>query len=353
MNLWLCVRIWNRTACPQDDGGEAFSTELPLLLARGPGHKERRSMHPAVAVPPELRRRPFIAAEASAAGLTDRVLVGRRFHRLFRGVWICADVELTLHLRLQGALLILPADSVVSHTTALALHGVECGPDEPLHFSTNTPLRSRQDGIVLHRRLGRLNPRVVRGIPVVGPDRALVDSATLLGHRDLVRVGDALCRLGGTTPEQLRTYCHERHLDGVVRARRAAADVRAGVDAVSETDTRLLLRFARLPEPEVNGWIINGAGAVIAKGDLVYRAYRVVVEYDGWHHERDARQRQKDHLRRERLEAAGWTVIVITVEDTKNPTGIVRRVHNALAARGYSGPAPVMSDTWTRWFAAA
>ena len=89
-----------------------------------------------------------------------------------------------------------------------------------------------------------------------------------------------------------------------------------------------------------------------SRGDLVYRRFRVIVEYDGWHHERDARQRQKDHLRRERLEAAGWTVIVITAADMKDPLGIVRRVHNALVARGYCGPAPVMGTTWHRWFAA-
>lgn len=284
-------------------------------------------------------------------GLTDDVLARPRFRRLFRGVWLCADVELTLGTRIRAARLILPADAVASHTTALALHGIEGGDaNAPLHFSTNTALRSRHQGIVLHRRQGLLHPDVIDGIPVVGPDRAFVDSATLLGHRDLVRAGDSLIRLGHTTVERLRKYADDRHLDGVLRARRAARDVRAGVDAVTETDTRLLLRFARLPEPEVNGWIVNHAGIAIARGDLVYRAYRVIVEYDGWHHERDGRQRQRDHLRRERLEAAGWTVIVITVQDMKNPLGIVRRVHAALVAGGYRGPAPVMSATWHRWF---
>lgn len=56
-------------------------------------------------------------------------------------------------------------------------------------------------------------------------------------------------------------------------------------------------------------------------------------------------------MRRERLEAAGWTVIVITAEDMKNPLGIVPRAHTALVAAGYAGPAPVMSDVWHRSFA--
>ena len=287
------------------------------------------------------------------AGLSSTVLKGKRFRRVFRGVWVYADLLITLHVHIHAARLVLPADAVVSHTTALALLGVESVPQVPLHFSTNTPSRRWHEGIVLHRRIWPLHHEMIDGLPVVGPDRALVDSATVLGHRDLVRAGDALVRLGHTTPEKVRRYAHERHLDGVVRARRAAEQIRAGVDSVTETDVRLLIRFARLPEPEVNGWILNDAGVAIARGDLVYRLHRVIVEYDGWHHERDARQRQKDHLRRERLDAAGWTVIVITAEDLKNPLGIVRRVHAALVAGGYRGPVPVMSTTWHRWFAAA
>ena len=306
-----------------------------------------------VALPEDLRHRPFTTAEANEAGLSSTVLKGRRFRPLFRGVWVCSDLLVTALVRIRAARLILPGDVVVSHMTALAVYGVASVPEGPLHFSTNTALRSWQAGIVLHRRRWPLHPDVVDGVPVVGPDRAVVDSATLLGHRDLVRAGDTLVRLGHTTPERLRRYAHERHLDGVVRARRAVEYVRAGVDSVAETDVRLLIRFARLPEPEVNGWIVNAGGTAIARGDLVYRAYLVIVEYDGWHHERDARQRQKDHLRRERLEAAGWTVIVITAHDLKNPLGIVRRVHAALVAGGYAGPAPVMSSTWHRWFAAA
>jgi hypothetical protein len=310
-------------------------------------------MRSAKDVPCALRNRPFSTGEARAVGLSSTNLKGSGFRKIFRGVWACSDVLLTLNVRIQAARLILPSDAIVSHTTALALLGVESAPAHPLHFSTNTSLRTWQDGIVLHRRRWPLHPDLIDDIPLARPDRAFVDSATLLGHRDLVRAGDSLVRLGRTTPALLRRYAGERHLDGVVRARGAAEYVCAGVDSIPETDVRLLLRFARLPEPEVNGWIVNDAGVAIGRGDLVYHRYALIVEYDGWHHERDARQRQKDHLRRERLEAAGWRVIVVTSEDLKNPLGIVRRVHAGLVAGGYHGPAPVMSMTWRRWFNAA
>jgi very-short-patch-repair endonuclease len=61
----------------------------------------------------------------------------------------------------------------------------------------------------------------------------------------------------------------------------------------------------------------------------------VLVEYDGWQHERDAWQRQKDHLRREALEAAGWLVIVVTTADMRAPKSVAARVARALMSRGY------------------
>lgn len=97
-----------------------------------------------------------------------------------------------------------------------------------------------------------------------------------------------------------------------------------------------LLRFelvaGGLPEPEVNVDILDRAGRFLGRGDLVYRRQRVVVEYDGWYHERDARQRRKDILRRERLEAAGWRVIVVTALDMHAPKDVVARVAAALTA---------------------
>jgi hypothetical protein len=89
-------------------------------------------------------------------------------------------------------------------------------------------------------------------------------------------------------------------------------------------------------------------GTWLAKGDLVLRPWRIIVEHDGWHHERDAAQRQKDHLRRERIEAAGWTLIVVTQADFAHPTAIVARVFEALVRRGYRGPPPELGRIWQR-----
>jgi hypothetical protein len=304
-----------------------------------------------LAIPPWLSDGPFRVADAREAGLSEDVLRGSRFRRLLRGVYVRADRELDLLTWLRAALLVLPADAVVSHVTALHLYGLDLGPPWPLHFSTNGPTHTRHKGLRLHRRKGRLAPHERDGIPVTGPDRTLVDIATKVGFVERVQAIEWMLHRRLTTIDQLAAYAHARHLDGVRRVRRMIPVVREGVESPLETVVRLMIVFARLPEPECNVEIRTAGGRFVARGDLVLARWKVLVEYDGWQHERDGRQRQRDRERREQLEAEGWRVIVVTAEDLKNKREVVLRVHAALVQRGYTGPNPVFSIMWTRWFA--
>lgn len=275
---------------------------------------------------------------------------GPRFRRLFRGVYLAADVVPTLRLRIEGALLVLPPDAVVSHSTAMRLRGVDPRRTGPLEFSTNLGSASSVPGIVVHRRLGRLTPYDLDGLAVTGPDRTFVDCAHRRSVVEVVQLGDHLVGTGQTDLATLVEYADRRHRHGVQRARRLLRYVREGVESPRETVVRLLLTWSRLPEPECNVDIVDADGRFVARGDLVLRRWRIVVEYDGWYHERDGRQRQRDVLRRERLESLGWRVVVITAEDLKRPESIPWRVHAALRDVGWRGNAPRTSIMWQRWF---
>lgn len=111
--------------------------------------------------------------------------------------------------------------------------------------------------------------------------------------------------------------------------------VRRGVASPRESDVRWTLLRSGLPEPELNVDLLDEHGAWLARGDLVYRRWKVLVEYDGFQHERDARQRQWDLHRREKLEAAGWRVIVVTAKDMAAPSTVAIRVRQALRQRGF------------------
>lgn len=264
------------------------------------------------------------------------MLDGPSFRRLFRGVYVWVGLDLTMGVWLSAALLKLPVDAAVSHVTALWLYGIEIGPAWPLQFSTNSTAITEDPHLILHRRHARLSSRLVDGVPVLRPERTFIDAATQLGTVRLVQIAEMLVHHGHTTLEALWDFALSRHFDGVVRARRVLQYVRENVESPMETVVRLMIVFAGLPEPVPNPEILDADGIFVARGDLVYFEWKILVEYDGWQHERDARQRQHDHLRRERLEAAGWRVIVITALDLKSPEGVAGRVHAALSQRGYA-----------------
>ena len=302
-------------------------------------------------VPVAIAPVPFTRSQARACGVSPDMLRGKRFRTLFRGVHICASVDVTLDVWLHAALLVLPADAAVSHVTALWLHGVEIRKPWPLHFSTNTALVSSRANIILHRRKGRLSPLAVRELLALGPDRSFVDCATVLNPIELVQTGDWLLHLNCTDLSTLSGYVNSRHLDGVLRARRWLAYVRERVESPMETFIRLLVIFARLPEPETNRDIFDARGGWITRGDMPYFDYKVLLEYDGQWHERSQKQRQRDRERRELLEAQGWRLIVVTSEDLKNKQEIAWRVYRALRERGYTGREPIFNTMWTTWFA--
>ncbi|WP_370189509.1 DUF559 domain-containing protein [Aeromicrobium sp.] len=295
------------------------------------------------------RDRPFTLREAQARGVSRDVLRGSRFRRLHRGVYVRSDVLLTWRVRIVAALLALPSDCVVSHLTALRIWGYDTG-REDLEFSTRTALRSRLPGVVLHRRLHAIPSRTVGGVPVTTPERTFVDCGTRLGLVTLVQVAEHLLRATSCTREGLESFCHAQHLHGVTRTRRAMTMVRAGSESPRETLLRLMLVFARLPEPQVNVDVLDDQGRFVARVDLLFSAWKVVVEYDGRHHETDPQQWARDRRRREALEALGYRVIVVAAADLAEPRQVPWRVHAALVARGYTGPRPVTSVQWLRWF---
>lgn len=302
--------------------------------------------------PAALRGTPVTTREAAHHGVGRGSLAGPGWQQLFRGVFVTADTEVDVLMWLRAALRVLPPGTIISHTSAMRLYGLHprTGRHSGWEFSTNGSVPTRLKDVRLHRRQRLLRPDCVDDLPVTGPERTFVDCALPLSFVELVQLGDHLVHTGRTTVDRLVEFALTQHLHGVRRARRTVAFVRSGVESPLETTVRLMLVLARLPEPECNAVILDRLGGFLARGDLVYRDHQILVEYDGWHHERDAGQRVRDISRRERLEADGWRVIVVTAGDLSHPREIVGRVHRALTSRGYTGPSPVMSTMWTAWF---
>lgn len=296
-------------------------------------------------LPESLRTRPFTYEEALALGVSRRGLQGRSVRRLHRGVYVAADLRLTLAVRVDAALRVLPKDTVAAGVTALQLMGLDLGPARPLRFLTTWPIQRRPAGVVLSR---------VTTLPPHERDRlkaepAFVTAAHQLDLVDLVAAGDWLVKRRRTTQGHLTAYVAEASGRGSVRARRAAGLVRTRVDSVRETRLRLVLVLAGLPEPECN--ISLGSDEwFIGTPDLVYQKYRVILEYEGDQHRIDGEQWNSDIGRYEEFTGEGWTVIRVTKQRLRYPRLLVQRVLDALRQGGYDGPGPAFDDEWVELF---
>ena len=181
----------------------------------------------------------------------------------------------------------------------------------------------------------------------------MIDPATLfcqlaasLTLADLVAVGDALI-LEPVVPSSVDdqpwvslTELTERVERFRGRGKRTAASavslVRPGAESRPETLLRLAIRAAGLPEPEVNVDVFDSVGRFIGRGDLVYRQWRVIVEYDGEQHRTDTWQFDRDIRRLEDLAGNGWRVVRLTVRSFfQDRDAAMQRITQALQDGGW------------------
>lgn len=232
---------------------------------------------------------------------------------------------------------------VISHHTAALLLGLPLpswlAADPRVHVTVPAGSRPPQMiGVVGHELITELmTVTYVDGIPVTSAMQTWIDLGTVLPRTPLVTIADHLC--GGERPNWVpddfrRATRRLAGRRGVKRLREAAALARPRVDSPKETETRLLLIDAGVPEPVTNFTITDAAGTFVARVDLAWPRLRVCVEYEGDGHRTDRAQFRKDITRRERLEDLGWRVIRVTDHDLHDGAPeFLRRVRAALKAR--------------------
>jgi very-short-patch-repair endonuclease len=173
------------------------------------------------------------------------------------------------------------------------------------------------------------------GMPVLSPADTWSRLGTLLSHRELVVAGDYLVRKKRhlcTLAELTEAAAQDRR--GIRAVRRALADVRERTESPKETELRLMIVAAGLPEPVVGYTVKDAKGDFVATPDLAYVKERIAIEYEGKQHFSDPRVYADDILRYELLEEAGWLVIrVIGADLGSRRTLALTRIRRALAAR--------------------
>ncbi len=302
--------------------------------------------------PPFDPTRPFRRADALKAGLTDAMLRGPGFRRLYTGVHLRSDVQLWPTTYVEAALLLHPASAFASHMSAGVIHRLPVPDDHQVHISVFTKAdRRRRDGIRHHLATAEAAVTTQVGLRASSPVQLFLELADRLGLVDLVVLGDAIVKRGLATPGDLREAAAAWTGRGHALAERAAGLVRAGVDSPMESRLRMLIVLAGLPEPVVNVTLRRRDGSVMMRLDLSYPDLRIVVEYDGQQHRTDLDQWDTDIARDEWFGEEQWRVVKVVARDVfRRPHRTIERVHAALRSRGAADLPLTPSDEWRRYF---
>jgi hypothetical protein len=155
----------------------------------------------------------------------------------------------------------------------------------------------------------------VFGIECVNPVDAWMQCARKLDCDDLVALAEAI--MHGDSYVDIDDFDMQalelpyRPFRGQRRCEEAFPQIRSDSDSLPETHLRLNLIHYGLPHPVVNyepsglTWTKNGP----MKFDLAYPQQKLLIEYDGEHHQILHDQIDNDIEKRSRAVAAGWSVL--------------------------------------------
>lgn len=215
-------------------------------------------------------------------------------------------------------------DVVLSHSSAALLWGlpVLTIPDRVDVVSAwSGNARTARDVVRHVTGLDDDDVAVRGGVPTTAPTRTVVDCARTLGVAGALVVADAALA-GGVD----RGACLER-LDrlgpvrGIRTARAALAVADDGAESPGESLARLAVLRLGMPAPQTQLRVRTDDGEFW--GDLGWRQWRVIAEYDG-RAKYTARGTAAEAVlaekrRQEALEEAGWRVLRLTSDDLRRP----------------------------------
>ncbi|HEY5221794.1 MAG TPA: hypothetical protein VIJ18_01910 [Microbacteriaceae bacterium] len=239
----------------------------------------------------------------------------------------------------------MPAAAFFSHVTAAHIHGLplpRAFDDQPGVDVGTTVRGQRRRGAKVRGHLMRpadVSVRVRDALRVASPIDVWCQLALELTVDQLVVMGDALVRRQSPIAAiaQLEAAVSARAgRRGVNKLREALDLVRPRTDSVKETELRLAIVHDGLPEPEVNVAVYDSERAFIGMFDMVYREFRILLEYDGVQHREDEAQFLLDVNRLDAAMEEGWRVIRANKEHAAAQFAeTLRRVRAALLARGW------------------
>lgn len=299
---------------------------------------------------PTVSTEPFLVDRHGGSGWSADQVRHERFLLTSRGVRADADqverdgwsYSQNPRTRWRAAQLPLADDVVLSHATAAAILELPLpawmADQRVIHVTApRTTNRPRRRDIVTHyASLVPIECIEIGDFRITSPARTYADIAYRLTVGQLVAFGDAVMRRYGTSERELiATVLRRKRYPGRRRARFCVDLLDPRAESPKESELRIMLRDAGLPEPSINPDILDDHGQFLARADIAFEEYQVIAEFDGAYHA-EMHQRAYDAARRAVLREHGWIVVEIVGEDMRYPSRVVSRVRNALRERGWA-----------------
>lgn len=296
------------------------------------------------AVDPQFLHRPFTREEFVAAGYTDRMLQGRRFHRLHQGVWVHLDHPLTRDDVIAAAVLVMPERARLSHETRIEAAGYPGWLGSTVHFTVAGDLHLAVNDVFLHRT------EVLPPCDDIGvtPAAAFIQCCARRSLLDAMKIGDWLLYHRHASREEIIDLSRRQPWrPGSRQALTVIDELDDNSWSLNESEVRGQLVYAGLPRPQCNARLVV-ADESLGFGDLWLPELMLVLEVEGQQHLEDAAQIERDIHRYARWRAAGLEYVQITREMRGQPIAMIRAIHQVMVRRGYSGPPPAFGPRWQR-----
>ncbi|MCT1515424.1 endonuclease domain-containing protein [Dietzia cercidiphylli] len=244
---------------------------------------------------------------------THRVTSGYR--RVHHGIWEPATTVITPITRLAAATLACPG-AVATGWVAAAIHG---HPWVPARYSIDLAVgrkRVRREGIVARRyeipedQVETILDADGAPLRLASPEWALFDLARHAGKPEAMIALDGASWMGpGHDIRHSLPTLLVRHPG--LRGRRIALERCAMAEPLTESPMETRLRLFLIDLGLTGFRVQYRTPGLPYRLDFAFPEHKVAVEYDGAGH-RDAAQHGNDVRRKNRLRAAGWTVITVT-----------------------------------------
>jgi very-short-patch-repair endonuclease len=228
--------------------------------------------------------------------------------------------------------------AVASHRSASRVHRYEGVPAVRLEVTVPYPRQVRATGLVVHSSKLLLPEFVteVDGIPVTTPDRTCIDLSAVCSSDVVEKAWESAKVAGLITAESVQRTAIKMQARGRRRMQIVWEILARWDPSIDLKDVDLQTRTWRWMEleglelPEIEFWVVvNGMRFRL---DFAWPALKVCVECDGWEHHGVRRRFRTDRDKITELELAGWLVVPVTSDMSRQT--VIDRIRRALALRG-------------------